>query len=127
MELASLIKKSFESAEVRVEMKGQIFSIYAEDKLLRGTLAEITPPPPCGWNPIEESGFGSEFYYRVKLADGQVFYRKYPDCPLWLLTYSEGYAGWELWLAVKKGKVVLLPVPADDWSYPYDDLSESEC
>lgn len=107
MELASMIKECFESAQV--EMKGQVFRIDVEDKLLRGTTAEITPAPCWGWNPIEESGFGREFYYRVKLTDGQVFYREYPNCLLYHLAYAKGKSDWQLWLAVKGGKVVLLP------------------
>jgi hypothetical protein len=42
------------------------------------TSAKVSEPPPGGWDGVD-SGFGREFFYKIELANGSVYYRRFPD------------------------------------------------
>lgn len=63
---------------VEVELEGEVFHVLQGMHILVGTSAKVSEPPPGGWDGVD-SGFGREFFYKIELANGSVYYRRFPD------------------------------------------------
>lgn len=63
---------------VEVKIGGEKFHVLQGAHLLVGTSAKVCEPPPEGWDGVE-SGFGREFFYKIELVDGSVYFRRFPD------------------------------------------------